>query len=370
MLSTTEWTLVMRLAQGNLLTTARPEDRLLEIFSEEFVGELDLNTKPAANAFSLIAAVRRRGYAGDVPPLLQLLEALAQQPSVATTDLGPRVTAIYERERARVAEERQRRAAAGDPFDMNVLTGAEVFLDRVELREALRRLHDQGRADHRPMLRVVGAASSGKSYTYRLIAELAEPCEFRPAVVFLEDSWDPIDVVRSLGWSVAPNEEPPTPLDDLPKWSGLAAQWLVTRARQSGETWWFVLDGLNHLSAGSPIWDLTQRLALAIENYGERRMRLVLLGHDGLVNHALRNRFIRDEARALEEADVREFFAAWLERRSRAELPPGAELDRAELDAAIDDTVSQVLAFAHEASAEGGCFMQELGRAIEEALQW
>jgi hypothetical protein len=68
-------------------------------------------------------------------------------------------------------------------------------------------------------------------------------------------------------------------------------------------------------------------------------------GHDGLVNHALRNRFIRDEARALEEADVREFFAAWLERRSRAELPPGAELDRAELDAAIDDTVTRVLAF-------------------------
>src|SRR6188472_4102625 len=109
MLSTIEWTLVMRLAQGYLLTTARPEDRLLEIFSEDFVGELDLNTKPAANAFSLIAAVRRQGYAGDVPPLLQLLEALAQHPSVATTDLGPRVTAIFQRERARVAEERQRR---------------------------------------------------------------------------------------------------------------------------------------------------------------------------------------------------------------------------------------------------------------------
>jgi hypothetical protein len=43
-----------------------------------FVGELDLNTKLATNAFLLIAAVRRQGYSGDVPPLPQLLEALAQ----------------------------------------------------------------------------------------------------------------------------------------------------------------------------------------------------------------------------------------------------------------------------------------------------
>jgi hypothetical protein len=370
MLSTTEWTLVTRMAQVHLLTTPRPEDRLLEIFSEDFVGGLDLSTKPAANAFTLIAAVRRRGYAGDVPPLVQLLEGLAHHPSVATTELGPRMLAIFKRERARVADERQRRAVAGDPFDVNVLTGSEVFIDRRELRQALRRLHDQGRADHRPMLSVVGAASTGKTYTYRLIAELAEPCGFRPAVVFLEDSWDPIDVVRSLGWSVAPNEPPPDPADDLPKWFGLAAQWLVTRARQSGETWWFVLDGLNHLSRSSPIWDLTQRLALAVEIYGERRIRLVLLGYDGLVNHALRNRFMRDEARALDEADVREFFSAWLERRMRAELPPGAKLDRAELAAAVDDTVGQVLAFAYEATAQGACFMEELGRAIEEALQW
>ena len=369
MLTATEWTLVTQLAQRHLLTTAFPENSLLDIFPEEFVGALNLSTKPAANATALVAAVRRQGYAGDVPALLQFLEALANHPDVATAQHGPRVNAMYERERARVAEEQQRRAAAGDPFDVTVLTGSDVFIDRVGLREALRRLHDQSRIDHRPMLRVVGAAATGKSYTYRLIAELAEPCGFRTAAVFLEESWEPIDVVESLAWSVAPDEKPPEPRDDLPKWYGLAAQWLVTRARQSGETWWFVLDGLNHLPSSSQLWDLVQRLALAIEHYGERRIRLVLLGHDGLVNHALRNRFLSDEARPLGEADVREFFTAWFERRAIADLPPGAEIDRTELYEIVEGTVNQVLAFAEEASAQGGCFMEELGRAVEELLR-
>lgn len=211
---------------------------------------------------------------------------------------------------------------------------------------------------------MTGGPSTGKSYSHQLISHLSDLQEFTPALVRLEETFTAVDVVRWLGLQVAPQEQLPPVSDDRNKWNGYAALWLVTRAAEHGGMWWFVLDGLNHLPPTSDVHDFVHELALAILNYRRVQARLVLLGYEGNLPMDLRRRHLSEEVSVLTEADLREFFTMHYVQRHTA----GLAVDLEQVDAEVDATVAQVVSFARTASAQNGCYMRELGRAVDEVI--
>ena len=363
MLADTEWTLVTELARDHLLSTVEPHDSLTAYFAPEFVAGLPLTPRAADNAVNLVNAVRDAGLLGDDPPVVRLLSALADQPMLAVLPASERVREMLERERMLVLVDRQRHAEARDPFLATVLAGREVFIDRSELRAKLRDLH--GTSMPKLVLQVVGEPHSGKSYSFRLIEHVAGACGFRKVPVILDESGTPEEVIETIALEVAStSESPPDRQDDPRKWYGRASQWLVKKARENGGTWWFVVDGLNHLPATSDVWDLIGRLAMAVDLYGDGRIRLVLLGHDGALDWNLRNRYETEHLEVLSDADVREFFTEWLGELYAA-LPPGERMEDHALAEQVDDTVNQILAYARAPGSDGACYMQRLGSAVE-----
>lgn len=363
MLTPPEWTLVTELVQNHLVNTVEPRQRLELYFPAQFVSTLSLGTRASDNAIAVVAAVQSLGLRAPDPPLLRLLRALARTPTLEVLPDAERVRAMLERAERAFAEEETRRAAAGDPYQVSMLAGREVFLDRVVLREALRTLAED---PVKLVLQVTGEPATGKSYSYQFISHLSDAVQFTPALVTLDETATPLDVVRMLSLQIAPMEAPPPLEDDRNKWNGYAALWLVTRAAARGGLWWFVLDGLNHLPATSEVHDFVHDLALAILNYKQSQIRLVLLGFRGQLPIDLRKRYLAEEVHPLSEPDVREFLAPLIRQRQAAMLGPGEEVDPLRLDTEIDDTVGQVLQFARKAG--NGCYMRELGRAVEEVV--
>jgi hypothetical protein len=364
MLATTEWTLVTELTRDHLVDTVEPRDRLARWFTSEFVADLSLGTRASANATALVEAVRRGGLRGPDPPMLRLLNALLALDSVAVLPDSERLRAMLRREQRAFEEERNRRARTGDPFRVYLLRGNEAFIDRVALRDALQQLTED---PTKLVLQVTGAPSIGKSYSYQLISFLSEAEdieEFTPALVRLNETSTPLDIVRMLGLQVAPMESPPPPEDDRQKWNGYAALWLVSRAAAEGGRWWFVLDGLNHLAPTSPVHDFVQELALSILTTKRARIRLVLLGYEGQLPADLRRRYLFEEVRKVTEPDLREFFTSYFCERNGA-TPDAEAIDREQLNAEIDATIGQVLEFARKTSANGEPYMRALGRAVE-----
>jgi hypothetical protein len=74
---------------------------------------------------------------------------------------------------------------------------------------------------------------------------------------------------------------------------------------------------------------------------------------------------LSEQVQVLNEADVREFLAPLIEKR-HAQMPGG--VDQGRLDDDVDGAVGQVLEFALKARGGNGCFMRELGRAVEEVI--
>ena len=360
----TQWRSVTEATRDFLVNTPVPQERLADIFTEEFVGDLSLTTKSGENAVTVVDKVRRQGLRGDDPPVLRLLQALGEEPSFGAPVRSPSARCSTASAPSRPVRQR---AAAGDPFLATVLAGREVFIDRSDFRRKLRDLH----ADDEPtiMLRVTGEPSSGTSHSFRLIEHLAGTYGFRKVPVLLDESGTPEEVIETIAYEVAgADDEPPHRSDDPRKWYSRASHWLVHKARERGGTWWFVLDELNHLPPTSEVWDLVQRLAMAVDLYGDNRVRLVLLGYDGELDPKLRNRNASEHFTPLSEAHVREFFTDWLS-DLHASVPRDERLDGDRLAAEVDAAVRRILASAAAAETPGACYMQKLGLAVEREVR-
>ena len=259
------------------------------------------------------------------------------------------------------------RKAAGDPFLVTVMPGNRVFMDRTGLRESLRELHESNK--NRIVLQVHGERCAGKSFSHELIDHLAGEYGFRRA----GSSWM-MRPARRMRWSKAsqwtwPRQTPSRPSARVTRQVVRACLAMAGHQGEgAGWEWWFVIDGLNYLPPTSDVWDLVHKLALNVYLYGEGRVRLVLLGHDGIFDHQLDKRFMRDRVDPLTEEDVREFFANWFGYLNER-LPKAKRLDQAQIKDQVEDTVTQVLDFAHaQAEEPGRTFMHALAEAVEEAV--
>ncbi|MDH2388839.1 hypothetical protein QCN29_08565 [Streptomyces sp. HNM0663] len=368
-LADTEWDLVTMWAQQYLLDTPAPHAVLAEHgFSREFIGALPLTAVSADNARALVRHACR-----DIEGQLRLLEALAAHDRLSVLPEGAKAAAF----RDRLAED-LRAHRSQDVFRTSVLSGgAEVFIDRQDLRETLRSFVSD---PHRSVLLVDGAQDSGRSYTYTLIRHIGQHHGFRPARVTLSPTTTADQVIRRLAGFVsdpraglAPPH--PTELNDLLPSLDDAVHWIVGRATAVDERYWLVLDECDKLDASSDVWDLISQLALAVYEHaavrGDAAPRLVLLGYGPTMRqlpYDVRGSVCWDTARIVQPDDLRGFFDQYFNESPPSFVASGALRD-ASLGELVDEAVDEVLRAAEAEDGDGASYMRRICTAAEGAIR-
>ncbi|OEJ93913.1 hypothetical protein [Streptomyces thermolilacinus] len=354
-LETPEWDKVTEWVREFLLDSTDPYTQLRHAgFPPEFIGGLPLTAVSSQNARVLVQASRR-----TIDGQVLLLRALV---------LNDRLRNLpYVRDAEEYLAQLERDAEAHgsqDVFRTHVLRGAEVFLDREDLRETLRAFVADS---DKSVLLVDGEPYSGRSYTYTFIRHIAQHQGFRPARVLLEPTMTATKVVRRLAAFVSDPRAgvvPPVPtdLDDPLPALDEAVHWVVLQATGAEDLFWFVLDDCDRLDPGSDVWDLISQLALAIYEHAPVRRaqapRLVLLGYGESMRqlpYELRHSMCWDRARTAGPDEVRAFF----DRYVREQPPPSlaalaAEEREAALTGLVDVAVEEVLAAADGSTAGAG----------------
>ncbi|GGP99967.1 hypothetical protein GCM10010249_17720 [Streptomyces roseolilacinus] len=387
-LETPEWDKVTEWVREYLLDSTDPYTQLRHAdFAPEFIGGLPLTAVSSQNARVLVQASRR-----TIDGQVRLLRALV------LNDRLRNLPCVRDAEEYLAQLERDAEAhTSQDVFRTHLLRGgAEVFLDRDDLRETLRAFVAD---DHKSVLLVDGEPCSGRSYTYTFIRHIAQHQGFRPARVLLGPTVTATKVVRRLTAFVSDPrtgaaQQAAADLDDPLPALDEAVHWLVLQATGADDLFWFVLDDCDRLDPGSDVWDLIGQLALTIYEYEPVRRaqapRLVLLGYGESMRqlpYELRHSMCRDRARTAGPDDVRAFF----DRYVREQPPPSlaalvAEEREAALAGLVDVAVEEVLAAAGEADGGaagnppggtpggpggpgGESYMRRLGTAVEGAIR-
>ncbi|MEV4192466.1 hypothetical protein AB0J65_13865, partial [Streptomyces toxytricini] len=318
-LTDTEWGVVTAWVRDYLLDTPDPHDRLRQAgYPNTFIGSLALTAKAGDNAASLVRAVRH-----SITAQLNLLDVLLTLGDL-TSQFEPQVLAL----RARLADDERVHVSDQDHFRAGVLrNGAEVFIDRAQLRERLREfLADP----EKTVLVVDGEPDSGRSYSYSLIRYLGQHCGFRPVRVTLTHTTTAAQLIRQIAARLNPEADPPqlnpTPLNDPLSAHEWAVQQIVTRATAAPEAFWIILDECDRLASTSDAWDAIGQLARALFERGPApegiAPRLVLLGYPATMPqlpYEIRKTVCRDTARILGRDDVDDFFRTYF---TQAPVPP------------------------------------------------
>ncbi|WP_284581178.1 hypothetical protein [Streptomyces sp. 2P-4] len=357
-LTDTEWGVVTAWVRDYLLDTPDPHDRLRQAgYPPAFIGSLSLTAKAGDNAAALVRAVRQ-----SITAQLFLLDVLLTLDEL-TSQFQPQVLAL----RVRIADDERVHVSDQDHFRAGVLrNGAEVFIDRAQLRERLREfLADP----EKTVLVVDGEPDSGRSYSYSLIRYLGQHCGFRPVRVTLTHTTTAARLIRQIAARLNPEAEPPqlnpTPLNDPLSAHEWAVQQIVTRATAAPEAFWIILDECDRLASTSDAWDAIGQLAQALFEHGPEpegtAPRLVLLGYPGTMPqlpYEIRKTVCRDTARILGRDDVDDFFRTYF---TQAPVPPAEALRLAAASAAA-------VWGAAQAPASGDSLMRRLCTAAETAV--
>ncbi|GLF93141.1 hypothetical protein [Streptomyces yaizuensis] len=367
-LAETEWDLVTLWVREYLLDTTDPHGRLVAYgFPSDFVAALRLTAVSTENAHSLVRASRK-----DIERQLRLIDILTSADRLAVL---PEIAKAREfRNRLR---EDSRAHASQDTFRTCVLkNGTEVFIDRRDLRETLRRFVDD---PEKSVLLVDGDPGSGRSYTYNLIRHIGQHQGFRPARVTLSRTSTADRVVRRLAAFVAEPGTTASPLDPTGLNDALpsiedAVHWVVGRATAADDRFWLVLDECDRLDPSSDVWDFIGQLALAVYEHtavsAGQSPRLVLLGYGSSMRqlpYDLRGSLCRDTARAAGPDDLRTFFDQYFHERPPPFLDAGQQPDPV-VDALVDAAVAEVLRATGQDSGDEG-YMRRVCTAAEGAIR-
>jgi hypothetical protein len=155
----------------------------------------------------------------------------------------------------------------------------QPFLDRDSLRTAAKQLIEDVA---RPILRVNGPKSSGKSYSVELLSYIMQ--KSRPDIhvvpVQLADGTAPSYGVEELAESLVLSMEKTEPLPPRSNSSYPAAlcRWLIRNASKNPGIWIFVLDGFGQPNLKEEVLEMIYQMAqqIGIPEFA-RKMRLVLV---------------------------------------------------------------------------------------------
>jgi hypothetical protein len=181
-------------------------------------------------------------------------------------------------------------------FDTLWVQADQPFLDRRPLRASIRELVDKS---SRPVLRVNGASSSGKSYTTELLnhvmAEIRPDLHVVPAV--LSPGAGPLYELDELADSMTylMPKRTPFPGRSSSSYAGTLCRWVVNNAKAHGGIWIFVLDGFAQQGVKLEITDFIQLLAQQVMiPEAAKHVRLVLLHFDSALSGNWRPRTMDD----------------------------------------------------------------------------
>ncbi|WP_328972688.1 AAA family ATPase [Streptomyces sp. NBC_00239] len=365
-----QWDIVTEWVGSYLLNNIDPHSTLRAYgFDETFIKSVSLTWRSGENAVEVVTAITRKKP--KIRDQFLLVDTLIRHTKVGMLA----ETEPMAREFREILQKDLEQKSSEDHYLSTVLGGAEVFIDRAELRKSVRKLVDDPRG---MVLLVDGAPDSGRSYTFSYIRHLAQHCEFTPVRVVLSRTSTAAEVLQELATWVAPDTTDhrtglatlnATQLNDPQARLQNDANSVVRWATASEERFWLVFDECDRLDVNSDVWDCIGKLARAI--YGNARPesapRLVLLGYSPSMPHLpheIRNYQCWDTARVLEEKDLRGFFN---ELFTGSPEPPGPPSDFEGVAALVDAAVSEALRAA-QGPGEGS-YMQRICTAAEAAVR-
>ncbi|WP_063740641.1 AAA family ATPase [Streptomyces flavochromogenes] len=367
-----QWDIVTEWVGSYLLDNIDPHAALRTIgFDEAFIKSVSLTGRSGENAIGVVTAITRRKP--KVRHQFRLVDGLIRQTEVGVL---ADTAALAIEFRDVLQKDLEHDSSEDGHYRSTVLEGgAEVFIDRAELRQSARRLVDDPR---RMVLLVDGTPNSGRSYTFSYIRHLSHHCAFTPVRVVLSRTSTAAEVLQQLATWVAPDTSDhgtglarlnATQLNDPQARLESDANSVVRWATASEERFWLVFDECDQLDVNSDVWDCIGKIARAI--YGNARPesapRLVLLGHSPSMPHLpheMRNYQCWDTARVLEEKDLRGFFN---ELFTGSPEPPGPSPDFEGVAALVDAVVSEVLRAARGPGEDS--YMRRICTAAEAAVR-
>lgn len=364
-----QWDIVTEWVGTYLLDNIAPYSRLRTIgFDEPFIKSLSLTGKAGENAVEVVRAAKRKIHHQHL-----LVDGLIHQTEVGVrADTAP-LALEY---RDTLQKDLELRRSERNPYRSTLLGGgAEVFMDRAELRRSVRELVDDPR---RMVLLVDGAPDSGRSYTFSYIRHLAQHCEFTPVRVVLSRTSTAVEVLQQLATWVVPetiaHRTGPPPLNAIQLNDPQArlqndANSVVRWATASEDRFWLVFDECDKLDVNSDVWDCIGKLAQAIYDNArpESAPRLVLLGYSPSMPHLpheVRKYQSWDTARVVEETDLRCFFRELFTGSPEPPVPSSAFDGLAPL---VDTAVSEVLRAAQGPGEDS--YMRRICTASETAVR-
>jgi hypothetical protein len=169
-----------------------------------------------------------------------------------------------------------------DPYMALWVLADQPFLARDPLRNAAKQLIEDGT---RPILRVNGPKSSGKSYTVELLSyvmQISRP-DIHVVPVLLAEGTGPSYELEELAESLVLSMEKTDPLPPRSNSSYPAAlcRWLIRNVNKNPGIWIFVLDGFGQPNLTNDVGEMIYQLAqqIGMPEFA-RKMRLVLLHFD------------------------------------------------------------------------------------------
>lgn len=200
--------------------------------------------------------------------------------------------------------------AVEDPLKAHFLHDGRAFVDRTDLRTCLA---DLNQGTGKRVLVVNGDPISGKSYSLRLIAELAERHGYQLASVDLKDEvvtkFGPDDLVRSIARQMKLEN-----IDSIPaqqsmdsRWVQDLRDWVVGEARTTNQRWWLVLDGFDHRDLPPETQQLIEHLLKQVDTKLPG-VRLVLLSYTRPLPREIRRYVLNEQIPPIGRGHLESFF--------------------------------------------------------------
>ncbi|AKJ08090.1 hypothetical protein ATI61_107524 [Archangium gephyra] len=297
-----------------------PSQHDLELLAGLGLGaSLDHLTPPGTLEYRIFKLVERYDAEAKVPKLVHAVHS--HRPG------DPKVRALFARFfPGSVPVPTEATQGAASPFDCYRLGEDTLFLDRKELRKALRAIES---GSGRNVLVITGRRGSGKTFTCRLLQHGANQHGYQIVVVNLREELLPGDgpdvlarsLLRQMGLSV--NELPAQGQESATRWILNIVHWMVglIRNAQSNKKWWLVIDGFERDVTPEEVRLLVTHLAAKID-LSLPNVRLGLLGYDEPPAPPLtpaRARF--EKLGRINQSDIEEFFAQAFQERGQPVSP-------------------------------------------------
>jgi hypothetical protein len=206
-----------------------------------------------------------------------------------------------------------------DNFATTVLRGGRVFLDRQQLRQALRELiAPQGRR----ILIVNGPPGSGKTYTREYVYDVTFSTP-NNRVIYVDldlGIQGPADLVQAISLQMGHGLGSGPLIGEAsgPRDASLLVHWLVSRMTiNSAFKWWLILDGFER-----PLEPATRDfLEDLMRIFPKGDVRLILLNYHFALRPDLAGQTIVEDIGPISRADIEAFVMEQLQRRNQEFTP-------------------------------------------------